>query len=586
MSTLFPHRLVSSGPRVTHDASGMSIDAWVRLDNRDQLAAALGAESGHPGGGSDATADAELVLHAYLTWGPDCVDRLEGDFAFVITDPRSRSAFAARDAMGVRPLYYALTDEVFIASPSAAVFDDFDAVDTSIRTEWLVDYIHRMSGDLRDTPFAGVHRLPPGHWLHVTADRVTAHRYHEFNAESQWEDARDPTWLEAYRSELIRAVSVRTSSQGLIGVETSGGIDSSTVLGVIAHAHPDRIDDIHTFGFALSALEPEYILETSVAHGVRANHIFTAPHDQTWAFRRAWQVIGYPTEHPNAAIHAPFYELAHTLGVRTLHSGHGGDETVTNAGGLAIQELLSRRQWRRIMQDLPGPLLLRPARLAKHYRRRPGDVSHLTAAMMGRLDLTPVRAELVAERDIAGRLFRSSRYSAPYSRINDFLLGDRLSAMTSIRTADCSLVAASYGVDYRWPLFDRRLIAQYLRTPAVWKYGEGHGRYLHRRAIAGMVPDKVAWKPSKDMGAARGPWLRQRSANSRLHDRQTQGPTSTSVVLEELNPSIAQLLDPGRVQTILQVAQSHSDPSQARAARRYLQGIRQASDWLHEKAAE
>ena len=70
--------------------------------------------------------------------------------------------------------------------------------------------------------------------------------------------------------------------------------------------------------------------------------------------------------------------------------------------------------------------------------------------------------------------------------------------MMSIRTSYCSLVAASFGVDYRWALMDRRLIQQDLHTPAVWKYGEGYGRYLRRRALAGMVPQEVAWKRSKD----------------------------------------------------------------------------------------
>lgn len=586
MHTLFPHDLVSTGPQFTHESSGLTIDAWLRLDNRDALAAALGTERLSDNSSHSFSHDAQLVLRAYLAWGPDCVDRLEGDFAFAITDSRNGSVFIARDAMGVRPLYYALTDDVFVASPSAAAFDLFDGIDTSIRSEWVVDYLHGRSGDVRDTPFAGVKRLPPGHWLAVTGDQVKEHRYHQFSVESEWEDARDPRWLEAYRTELIRAVSDRTSSHGLIGVETSGGIDSSTILGVMAHTHPERIDDIHTFGFALAEWEPEYILETSAAHGVRSNHIFTAIDSQLSEFQRAWRVIGYPTEHANAVIHTPFYELGHQLGVRTLHSGHGGDELVTNAAGLAIQELLARGQWRQALQDLPGPRLLRPARLVKQWRRRTGDVSHLTAPMMTRLELTPVRAEAVAERDVARRTFAASRYSAPYSRINDFLLGDRLSAMTSIRTADGSLVAASYGVDYRWPLFDRRLIAQYLRTPAVWKYGEGYGRYLHRRAIVGMVPDKVAWKPSKDMGPARSPWLRQRSTEATLRTRGTAAPASAAEFLEQINPQVAELIDPVRMQMLLQVVHSDAEHSRARAAGKYLRSILQTSAWMDDRAAE
>jgi asparagine synthase (glutamine-hydrolysing) len=68
---------------------------------------------------------------------------------------------------------------------------------------------------------------------------------------------------------------------------------------------------------------------------------------------------------------------------------------------------------------------------------------------------------------------------------------------------NCSLMAASFGVEYVWPLWDSRLVQQWLSTPSIWKVGErGVGRYLHRRAIVGVSADNVAWKSSKDMGCA------------------------------------------------------------------------------------
>ena len=69
------------------------------------------------------------------------------------------------------------------------------------------------------------------------------------------------------------------------------------------------------------------------------------------------------------------------------------------------------------------------------------------------------------------------------------------------RLENCTLMAASYGIEYRWPLWDARLVQQYLSTPSIEKHGpRGIGRYLHRRAISGTVPERVAWKPAKDMG--------------------------------------------------------------------------------------
>ena len=96
----------------------------------------------------------------------------------------------------------------------------------------------------------------------------------------------------------------------------------------------------------------------------------------------------------------------------------------------------------------------------------------------------------------------TARYDAPYRRINDFIL-QKLLKMPYIATRleNCTVMAAHYGVDYRWPLWDVRLVQQYLSTPSIEKVGpKGVGRYLHCRAIEHLVPKQIAWKPSKDMG--------------------------------------------------------------------------------------
>ncbi len=69
------------------------------------------------------------------------------------------------------------------------------------------------------------------------------------------------------------------------------------------------------------------------------------------------------------------------------------------------------------------------------------------------------------------------------------------------RLSNCTQMAAAYGVDYVWPLWDQRLVQQWLSTPSIWKMGPGGiKRNLHRNAAAGAGPDKMVWKPHKDMG--------------------------------------------------------------------------------------
>ena len=619
LMNIFPdgHRMLQ--PTLQDPITGLTINAWLRLDNSDELTAELG-EPATPlrvvptdwhfpgpefawdksGSGTVATGatfpdyedkepdprfarDAALVVAAYRKWGPDCASHLEGDFSIVILDPRDSSAFATRDAVGIRPLYVAITDEVFAASSSAAAFDLFPGVDISVRWEWLADFIHDMSGDWRDTPFVGVKRLPPGHWLHVQSGEVTERRYHEFDAESPWEDSRDPRWLEAYRNELIRAVSERMEPHGLIGVESSGGLDSSSVLGVMAHSQPERVNDIHTFGFAYHNDEPGYILETSSAHGISSNHIFTGVDPLSRDQARGWRTLGYPSEHGNAVVHMPFYLLASQLGVQSLHSGHGGDEAVTNAASHALQELTDRRRWGQLLLDLPGPAILRPLRLVKQLQTRSAQTSQQVAPMMARLDATPLRNEVLIAGRIRERAIERAQFDAPHRRVNDFVLRARLSPITSIRTADCSLVAASFGVDYRWPLLDTRLIQQYLHTPTIWKYGEGYGRYIHRCAVAGMVPRGVAWKQGKYMGAQRKASLRQRSALMEItrHERtRAPGPGGRNP-MESLNWQIRDLVDSTRLWNTQASPGTSSTETQFTKVR-YLTNLLLLSDWLND----
>ena len=114
-----------------------------------------------------------------------------------------------------------------------------------------------------------------------------------------------------------------------------------------------------------------------------------------------------------------------------------------------------------------------------------------------------VRDELASDLGLRERHEENAALDGPYRRINDFVLRNRLRSNISRRLEACTLVAASYGIDYRWPLLDARLVQQWLSTPSIEKANREHDRYLHRRAIDGVVVPKVAWSPVKEVGRPR-----------------------------------------------------------------------------------
>lgn len=544
--------------------SGRVLVSWLRLDNRADLAAALGWDHKR---GTDAT-DPDYVLAAFQRWGTGCADRLEGDFSFVLWDPGERSVYAARDASGIKPLYYAEAGAVLACatSPVPLVALAGDGVDVSVSSEWIARFIHRVSMDWSSTPFRGIRKVPPGHWLQATPTGVNLVRYHEFVDDAPWETDRLDDWLEAYRDRLTEAVSARVRSDAPIGVETSGGVDSSTILAFIATVHPEHRASMHTFGFVHEPLEPEYLLETSRVLGISNNHVLVpdlgqdedSRHDR---MRRGWECLGHPVEHENAIGHIPFYEMARHFGVRTLHSGHGGDEVVTNSGGLAARELLLRAEYAALWRDRAGPAWRRTLSIAKARVLRDRPRLSRLAVVQDRLAWSPLKSEVLESSDVISRTAKGAAYDSCYDSVNGFILGNRWAPFVSTRTSECSIVAASYGVDYRWALLDRRLIQQYLSTPSVWKYGEGTGRYLHRRAISGIVPDKVAWKPGKSMAGPDG-----------FHE--PAATPASRLPVDALHPQVADLVD---------AARWHRSAADAPwVSRRALSRCLEISEWLNE----
>lgn len=503
---LLAQTLIFNTPESNHEQtpyccpeSGLVITAWARLDNRDGLARALGHLS------LDETTDPMLILAAYRKWGSGCVARLLGDFAFAIADPGERRVFLARDPLGVRPLYYRLDEGRLVFATTAAVFAHIHALQAEPDPDWMARYLAGLSMSHTATAYRGVLKLAPGHWLRVGLKDSVLERYFWFEDESPPASRRDPEWVEAYRAVLEEAVRCRVRSAHPLGSENSGGLDSGSVTAFVAKAMGNPAG-LHSFSFALADQEPEYILETSRRCGLVHNHLIAnAEDDDDATLVRALAAMGYPQEHGNGTRAQPFYRLCALFGIRTLFSGFGGDESVTYSGGLLRFDLLSQRQWGALWSVLPGNPLARALRLAKTVARdrRPHEYQPGWKAVWdARWNHQILRPDVIQRLDLHGRYLETARHEAPFRRINDAVLsGHRLgAAFVPTRLENCTLMARSYGVDYHWPLLDVRLIQQYLSTPAIEKADARIGRYLHRRAVEGVVPPKVQWKPSKDMG--------------------------------------------------------------------------------------
>ena len=489
----------SGGALPIDRGSGLAVVADARLDDRPALCDALGVPHAERAG----LDDRDLIARAWARWGRDCPNHLLGDYAFAVWDRRARSLFCARDHVGVRPFYYAETARGFVfASAVEAVLAApgvDDRLDEATVATWLMR--RNLLTNTR-TFFAQVRKLPPGHALEVSAaapPRLSRH----------WRPERAPRVRrasdDAYAEELLdlcaRAVRDRLRGPDPVGAHLSGGLDSSTVV-VLAARELRRADRPPPLAYTwlpprdrqpAAAGAPEYdVLDAVCAgEGLRLfHHCAVDPDDWLAMLRRDG---AYP-----GRVFSPWEESiqrqAGEHGVRVLLSGWGGDEGVSfNGRGFYAQLLLAGR-WLRLAAEcrargwglrqalgetaksLAPPRLLN--RLRRLLGRRPFSHSFIAPAFARRQPpWTPRR-----------------RLAVGMKRTQLLLLQD---SHLSRDTETLAASGARFGIEYRFPLLDRRLLEFALGLPPEQFRRGGAGRWLMRHAAQSLLPSDCCWRLSK-----------------------------------------------------------------------------------------
>jgi len=489
-----------------YSAAKISIASWARIDNRGELGDKLGITVTEMA----QTCDSELIVRSYLKWDAVCADHLIGDFVFALYDENKQKVFCARDHMGVRPFYYYLSDDIFICATSLSALLPIKGLSIKIRTQWIVEYLTGLSMSFDMTPYEDVYKLPPAHILTVTKSDHTLRQYFKLSAEPELRLKDSREYVDAYREQLETSIKCRLDTTYPLGSELSGGLDSSTITAYGAKFFHQPLTNFHTFAFVTSKLEPEYIMAVSQAYGLPRNHIIAGrQHGREAVIDRSLKILGYPVEHGNATYHEPFYQLAEKFNIRTLLSGFGGDEFGTTIHGYMVPlELMMKGQYKNLYRILPGNPFFRFLRLAKlgfqkiktRNFTRPEYNPKFFEAFRQRWPHQIIRQEFVKKFNLMQRYFDQARFDAGYTDLKKFTIDNRWAPFVPTRMENCALMAAARKVEYRWPLLDLRLIKVFLTIPSKENYFRGMGRYLHRRAIEGVVPDIVTWKQSKNMG--------------------------------------------------------------------------------------
>jgi len=414
--------------------------------------------------------DTEVILRAFAEWGEACVERLHGMFAFAIWDRNKGRLFLARDRLGIKPLYYSLTDKfIRFASNSQALLAAGE-VDTSIDPVALHHQftLHAVV-PAPHTILNGVRKVPPATTLSIDlAGKVEERRYWRFAAQRPEEAMDEREWQEAIHAALRAAVEKRLSIADVkVGVLLSGGLDSSLLVGLLAE---QGIGDLLTFsvGFEDQPEERGHEFEYSdavAAHFGTRHHQYSIPNGEV--LTRLPEAIDCMAEPMVGQDAVAFYLLAEQVSktVKVVQSGQGADEVF---GGYFW--------YPRMHAETEGSPV---ERFRRHYFDR--DHDEYLATVDARLHGVDHTAALVA-----------SRLAEPLADefIDQVLRLDVTMLITDDPVKRVDNMTMAWGLEARVPFLDHELVELAARMPPELKLASG-GKHILKQISRGLLPDAV-----------------------------------------------------------------------------------------------
>jgi len=198
------------------------------------------------------TTDTEVIVHLYEEYGEECLEHLNGQFAFALWDSRTETLFMARDRLGIRPLFYTIADGTLYFASEIKALLVAPEIQASLDPQALAQIFTFWSPSPSKTIFRGIHSVPPGHFMRVQNGRTTIEPYWRLQFPERTgkrDSAPDEEKVAELHDLLVDAARIRLRADVPVGSYLSGGLDSSYRVRI--RLRLSRIDSQNTSLFSI-----------------------------------------------------------------------------------------------------------------------------------------------------------------------------------------------------------------------------------------------------------------------------------------------------------------------------------------------
>lgn len=465
--------------------------------------------------------DTEVIVHAYEEYGSECVSKFNGMFAYAIWDQRSRTLVLTRDRVGKKPLHYTLVGRTLIFGseiksllqhPSVRRVPHMEALSTFLTFGYIPDPA---------TAYQGIHKLPPGHLLIFRNNVVQIQSYWDWQTHNTGNPSAPLSEADAVhelRQKLDEAVRVRLISEVPLGAFLSGGIDSSTVVGLMAQAM-NRPVKTFSIGFTEGSHDELDYARLAARRFQTDHHEFVVTPD---ICNLVEEIVWHHDEPFADASSIPTYVVSKMARehVTVVLTGDGGDEVFAGYERYLIDrrrgfyELLPRSFREGLLVRLSGSLP--QGFYGRNYLRNIG----LDAAERF-IDSLCLVSDDTKSLLLQGKIIDQLNGHDPKKHFRDlfntgtsnnhidhqlyldskvYLPGDVLTKVDRMTMAN--------SVEARAPFLDHLLIEFSTRLPSAWKLKGYESKYILKQAVKGLVPQEILHRQKKGFGVPLGIWMR------------------------------------------------------------------------------
>ncbi len=463
--------------------------------------------------------DTEVILHSWQEWGKHCVERFRGMFAFAIFDWRQRVVFLARDHFGIKPLYYSMKNSRLIFASELQALRVLPDCPTEVDLRALDQYLFLQYIPAPLSIFRDVYKLLPAHRLlvHMDGRLEEPEKYWALQFEPQ-EGLSMAEWAEGLEHVIRDSVKAHLVSDVPFGALLSGGIDSTTVVGMMAEELGHQVQTF-TIGFEEAAFNEIAYAQQVAARWQTDHKVEIVKADATSILPKLAQHYGEPFGDSSAVPTYYVCSMAREF-VPMVLSGDGGDEAFAGYYSYqAWQQALSykppqRVLWKRTLRPLAQAIL--PSR----YPPDPKPAGRTLASWQSWIQYFPLEARRSLWReeyrdlvDLPVEVFEDSfRDSSHHPSITQAQILDYATYLPNDILTKMDIASMMHGLEVRTPLVDLKVAEYAAKMPVEMKLTKDEsGNWVSKRALKHILsrhfPRDFVNRPKRGFSIPIGHWF-------------------------------------------------------------------------------